>query len=77
MGSSSIATGSHFCGKLQCMRKSKCFWAIFSAEALFAITAITSLSLNPALQLKDNQPFTFPVIAVIAKTGKTFIMCLI
>ena len=46
---STAATGSHFCEKQQRvlreikarMRKTECFGAFFSAEARFAITAIT------------------------------------
>ena len=48
-GCRSIATGSHSCVKQQRvlreikarMRKTECLGAIFSAEGLFAITAIT------------------------------------
>ena len=82
MGCRSIATGSHFCEKQQRvlreikarMRKTECFGAFFSAEARFAITAITLLSLNSALQLTDIQLVTDFSDSSDSKNRKTFLL---
>ena len=54
------------------MRKTECLGAIFSAEGHFAITAITLLSLNSALQLTDIQLVTDFSDNSDSKNGKTF-----
>ena len=56
------------------MRKTECLGAIFSAEARFAITAITLLSLNSALQLADNQLVTDFSDSSDSKNRKTFLL---